>query len=202
MHVLDKSSWNVRTMTKVSVLGTISFILMFFKFPLAWLAPPFLKMDISDVPSLIGAFALGPVAGVLIQLLKNILNLAFEGTSTATVGEFANFLSGGIFAFIAGYIYQKDRNFKNAILGMGMGIIAMTAIICIANYYFIFPLYAKFLGIPMDTIISMGSAVTKKVTDLRSLIVYTVVPFNLIKGALTAAITILIYKKVSPLLQK
>ena len=87
MYTLSKDTWNTKTMVKISVLGVISFILMFFELPLPWLAPTFMKVDISDVPSLIGAFALGPMAGVLVQLLKNVLNVVIEGTTTAAVGE-------------------------------------------------------------------------------------------------------------------
>lgn len=202
MKIFKKTEWTTKTMVKVSVLGVISFIIMYFKFPISWLAPPFLKMDISDMPSLLGAFALGPVAGVLIQLLKNILNLVFEGTTTVGVGEMANFVSGGIFAFIAGYVYFKRKSFKNAIIGMIVGIISMAAIISIANYLFIFPLYAKLLGLPIDDLVQMGSAITNKVVDLKTLIIYTVFPFNLVKGALTALVTSLVYKRVSPILHK
>ncbi len=202
MFTLSRETWSTRTMVKISVLGVISFILMYFKFPVAWLAPSFLKMDISDIPSLLGAFTLGPIAGVLIQLLKNILNLVFEGTTTAGVGEAANFISGAIFAYIAGWIYFKEKNFKNAIIGMAVGIVVMTAVISVANYFFIFPIYSKFLGLPMETIVKLGTAVTKKVVDLKSLIIFTVVPFNLAKGLLTAIITTLIYKRVSHILHK
>ncbi|MDI9496282.1 MAG: ECF transporter S component [Bacillota bacterium] len=202
MMTLNKGTWNTKTMAKISVLGVISFILMYFKFPLVWLAPPFLKMDISDLPSLLGAFALGPVAGVLIQLLKNVLNIVFEGTTTAGVGEFMNFFSGSVFAFIAGAVYFKEKNFKNAIIGMLAGIIAMTAIMGLANYYFIFPLYAKVFGWPIEKLVAMGTAVTDKVVDLKTMIVYTVIPFNLLKGLLTALVTIILYKRLSPILHK
>ena len=202
MITLNKSKWNTKTMVKISVLGVISFILMYFKFPLVWLAPPFLKMDISDLPSLLGAFALGPLAGVLIQLLKNVLNVIFEGTTTAGVGEFVNFFSGSVLAVIAGAIYFRNKNFKNAVIGMLVGIIAMTAIMAIANYYFIFPLYAKVFGWPIEKLVAMGTAVTDKVVDLKTMIIYTVIPFNLLKGFLTALVTTLIYKKLSPILHR
>jgi len=138
----------------------------------------------------------------LIQLLKNILNLVFEGTTTAGVGEFVNFFSGSVLAFIAGAIYYRDKNFKNAIIGMFVGILAMTAIMGLANYYFIFPLYAKVFGLPIEKLVAMGTAVTDKVVDLKTMIVYTVIPFNLLKGFLTALVTIIIYKKLSPILHK
>ena len=202
MQTFKKSSWSTKTMTKISVLGVISFILMYFKFPLVWLAPPFLKMDISDLPSLLGAFALGPMAGVLVQLLKNILNLVFEGTTTAGVGEAVNFFSGSVFAFIAGMVYFRKKNFKNAILGMIIGIAVMTAVMAFANYYIIFPLYAKLFGMPIEKLVSMGTAVTDRVVNLKTMIIYTVVPFNILKGLLTALIAIIVYKKLSPILHK
>jgi|LSQX01.1.fsa_nt_gb riboflavin transporter FmnP len=202
MNTFKKSTWTTKTMTKISVLGVISFILMYFKFPVVWLAPPFLKMDISDLPSLLGAFALGPMAGVLIQLLKNVLNLIFEGTTTAGVGEFVNFFSGSVFALIAGMIYFRKKDFKNAIIGMLVGIISMTAIMAIANYYVMFPLYAKLFGWPIERLVEMGSAVTDKVVNLKTMIIYTVIPFNLVKGFLTILVTTIIYKKISPILHK
>lgn len=202
MQALKKSSWSTKTMTKISVLGVISFILMYFKFPVVWLAPPFLKMDVSDLPSLLGAFAMGPVAGVLVQLLKNILNLVFEGTTTAGVGEVVNFISGSVFTFIAGLVYFRKKNFKNAILGMIIGIAVMTAVMAFANYYLIFPLYAKLFGMPIEKLVAMGTVVTDKVVDLKTMMVYTVVPFNILKGILTASITILVYKRLSPILHK
>jgi len=202
MLTINKDILNTKTMVKISVLGAISFVLMYFKFPVAWIAPPFLKMDISDIPSLLGAFALGPLAGVLIQLLKNILNLIFEGTTTAGVGEFVNFFSGSVFAVIASVIYFRNKNFKNAVIGLIAGIIAMTAIMAISNYYFIFPLYAKVFGIPIEKLVEMGASITNKVVDFKTLIIYTVVPFNLLKGFLTALITIIIYKRLSPILHK
>ena len=202
MQIFNKSIWTTKVMTKVSVLGVISFIMMYFKFPVVWLAPPFLKMDISDLPSLLGAFALGPMAGVLVQLLKNILNLVFEGTTTAGVGEAVNFFSGSVFAFISGMVYFRKKNFKNAILGMIIGIAVMTAVMAFANYYVIFPLYAKLFGMPMDKLVAMGTAITDRVVNLKTMIIYTVIPFNILKGLLTALIATLVYKRLSPILHK
>src|SRR5699024_4863314 len=101
MYTLRKEDLTVKTMTKISILGVIAFVFMLMDFPL-WFTPPFLKFDISDLPSLIGAFALGPMAGVLIQLVKNLLKLLLAGTDTAAVGELANFIVGSVFAYTAG----------------------------------------------------------------------------------------------------
>lgn len=197
----EKGKMSTRMLTKVGVLSAIAFILMLIEFPL-WFAPPFLKMDLSEVPALMGAFALGPVAGVLIELIKNILNVAIEGTSTGGVGELANFVVGSIFVYTAGYIYHKNKNIKNAIIGMITGTIAMTIAMAVANYYVMIPFYAKLFGMPLDKIVAMGSAVNKYVVDFKSLIIYAVVPFNILKGVIVTSITFLLYKKVSPILHK
>lgn len=202
MHTLSKETWNTRVMVKVSVLGVIAFILMFFEFPVAWMAPPFIKMDISDLPALLGAFAIGPMAGVVIQFLKNILNLVFEGTTTAAVGELANFVVGSVFAFTAGAIYYKKKTFKNAVIGLIVGTIAMTIAIAIANYYIMFPFYAKMFGWPIQDLVSMGTAINGNIVDLKTMMLYSIVPFNLFKGATVTAVTLLIYKRISPILHK
>jgi len=200
MYTLGKKSWDTKIMVKISVLAVISFIFMQLEFPIAFLAPSFLQMDISDIPALIGAFALGPMAGVIVQLLKNILHL-FQ-TSTVGVGELANFVVGSTFAYTAGYIYYKEKTFKRAVGGLIAGTITMTIVITIANYFIMFPFYAKLYGIDLDTIIAMGNAINKNIVDLKTMMVMAVVPFNLLKGTIVTILTILIYKKVSPILHK
>jgi len=202
MHSLSKDIWNTRTMVKVSVLGVISFILMLFEFPIPWLAPTFMKLDISDLPSLIGAFALGPMVGVMVQFLKNLLNILIEGTTTGGVGELANFVVGSVFAFTAGLIYHRKKTFTRALVGLICGTIAMTITITLANYFVIFPLYAKLMGLDMQVFIDMGKAINENITDLRSLMLLSVVPFNLLKGIILTALSLLIYKRVSPILHK
>ena len=202
MYTLNKEAWNTRVMVKISVLGVIAFILMFFELALVWLAPPFMKLDISDLPALIGAFSLGPMAGVIIQLLKNLLNLLVEGSTTGGVGELANFIVGSAFVYTAGAIYYKKRDFKNAIIGLGVGTIVMTIVISFANYYFIFPFYAKLFGLPIDDLVGMGTAINGRIVDMKSMVIYAIVPFNLLKGLVLSALTILIYKRVSPILHK
>lgn len=201
MDVLRKEYFNTRTMVKVSILGAFSFLLMLFDFPL-WFAPTFLKFDFSDVPGLIGSFALGPFAGVLVQLVKNLLNLAIEGTDTAAVGELANFIVGSIFVYTAGYIYHRNKTFKTAIIGMVLGTLAMTVVMSLANYFVMIPLYAKLFGWPIEDIVALGSAVNKYVVDFKTLILFAVVPFNIVKGIIVTLITTLLYKRVSPILKR
>lgn len=201
MEMIRREYFNTKVLVKVSVLGAIAFLLMLFEFPL-WFAPAFLELDFSDVPSLIGAFALGPVAGVLVQLVKNLLNLALQGTDTAAVGELANFVVGSVFAFTAGLVYHRKKTFKNAVIGMVLGILTMTISISIINYYVMIPLYAKLFGWPIEQIVALGTAVNKFVVDFKSLILFAVVPFNLVKGILVTLLTTLLYKRVSPILHR
>ncbi|NMB08543.1 MAG: ECF transporter S component [Tissierellia bacterium] len=200
MYTLRKEDLTVKTMTKIAILGVISFVFMLLDFPL-WFTPPFLKFDISDLPSLIGAFALGPMAGVLVQLIKNLLKLLLAGTNTAAVGELANFIVGSVFAYTAGLIYYREKTFKNAIIGLVVGVLSMTIVISVANYYIIIPFYSKAYGLPLEKIIAMSTAVNKYVVDLKTLIIYAVVPFNLLKGLVVSLLTVLLYKRISPILK-
>lgn len=189
------------TLTKISILSVIAFLIMLLELPL-WFTPIFLKIDASDLPALIGAFALGPIAGVLIELIKNLLHIALRGTETAAVGELANFIVGSLFVFTAGYIYYKKKTIKNAVLGMIVGTIVMTVVMSIANYYVLIPFYVRLYGMPLETILDMAKAANKYVVDLKTFIFYTVVPFNILKGIALSIITLVLYKKISPILHK
>jgi len=199
LYTLDKTNLSVKNMVKISILAVISMVLMFFDVS-TWFAPPFLKLDIADLPALLGAFAMGPMAGVLVQLLKNLLNLLLEGSLTGGVGELSNFLVGSIFVYTAGLIYYKKKTFGRAVLGLGVGILAMTIFASLSNYFVVFPLYSKLM--PLEKIVEMTAAINSRVVDFKTLILYAVVPFNLLKGTVVSAITILVYKKLSPILKK
>lgn len=199
--LIVREKMNTRTMVKTAVLSVLAFLIMYLEMPL-WFVPPFLKVDFSDIPALIGAFSLGPMAGVVIELIKNILNLAIEGTTTGAVGELANFFVGSIFVFVAGVIYQKKKTFKSAVLGMIAATIAMTIAASIANYYFLIPFYAKLFGVTVDQYVEMGAQVNRFISDYRSFILYGIVPFNFLKGIMVSFVTIPLYKRVSPILHK
>lgn len=201
MYTLSKKQLTTRTMVKVSALSVIAFILMLLDFPL-WFTPPFIKFDISDVPALIGAFAMGPMAGVLVQLFKNLLDLLIDGTTTAGIGELANFIVGSIFAYSAGLIYYKKKTFKNAVIGLVVGTLIMTVSISTINYFVMIPFYAKIFNLPLEAIITMGSALNKYVVDLKSMIIFAILPFNLLKGIVVSLVTLLLYKRVSPMLHR
>ena len=193
------TSTMIRTkdMTKVAMLSVIGFVLMYFQLPLTFVAPPFMKLDISDLPVLMGAFTMGPVYGIIIAALKNLMHIIFKGTMTAGVGELSNFIISSTFALVSSYIYRKHRTYKGAVLSMTVGVVAMTILAMASNYFVVFPLYGKVM--PMEAIIAMGSAITPKITGLFTMMIYSVLPFNLIKGFTTSAIMMLVYEKVSPI---
>jgi riboflavin transporter FmnP len=178
-------------------MGVIAFIIMFIETAVP-LFPAFLKIDLSDIPAIITGFALGPVAGVGVELVKNILHL-FR-TSTGGVGELANFIVGSAYVIPAALIYQKHKTKKTAIIGMLVGTLSMALFGAIANYTFIMPFYAKIM--PIEAIIGMAAAVNKYIVDMKTLILYAIVPFNLFKGIILAIITFPVYKKVSKVLHR
>lgn len=198
MYTLDRTSFSTRNMVKISILAVISMVLMFFDIS-TWFAPPFLKLDISDLPALLGSFAMGPMAGVLVQLVKNLLNLFIEGSMTGGVGELSNFIVGSAMAYTAGFIYYRKKTFSRAVLGLGVGVLVMTLFASLSNYFVVFPLYSKLM--PLDQIIEMTAMINSRVVDYKSLILYAVVPFNLLKGTVVSAITLLVYKRISPVLK-
>lgn len=193
---------SLRYIVKIGVLTAMAFVLMLLEFPLPFLAPPFYELDFSEIPVLIGSFALGPMAGVLIELLKNLLNLIFEGTTTSFVGEFANFVTGCAFVLPAAFIYRYRKTIKGALLGLGVGTVVLGVFGSLLNYFFLIPAFSQIYGLPLETIIGMGTAVNPLIGDLRTLVVIAVLPFNLVKGLACSLITFLLYKRVSPLLHK
>lgn len=187
-------------LVKMSLLGVVAFLLMFIEVPIP-IFPAFLQIDISDLPALIGAFALGPAAGVGIELLKNILHGIFKG-GTAFIGELANFLVGAVLVFSAGYVYNKNKSKKTAALGLVVGTLFMTVFASVFNYFVLLPLYEKFLNFPISAIVAMGSKVNSNIKDLNSFIVWSIAPFNLIKGAILSVLTMAAYKSVSSVLHE
>lgn len=191
---------SARGITVISLFSALSIILMLFEIPL-WFAPNFYKIDFSEVPVLIGAFALGPIAGVLIELIKILLNLLIEGTTTAYVGEFANFLLGCSLVVPSALIYHKMRTKKSAMIGLGVGTLSFIAVGCILNAYVLLPTYANLFGMEIKDLVAMGTAVNPNINNLTTFIIMAVVPFNLIKGVLVSLITILLYKHVSSIIK-
>ncbi len=197
----QKNKLGTREMATIGMLGAISMILMLFEIPLPF-APSFYEIDFSEVPVLIGTFSMGPIAGMLIELVKVLLNLLVNGTDTACVGELANFCIGCAFCLPAGLIYQRNRTKKGAIISLMVGTFTMTFLGCFINAYVMLPTYSKAFHLPIDSLVAMGTAVNAKITNLFTFVMFAVVPFNLLKGILTSIVVLLIYKKISPIIKR
>lgn len=190
-----------KNIARIGVLAGIATVIMLLEFPL-WFAPSFYKLDFSEVAVLIGGFAIGPLAAVIIEFVKILLNFVFNGTITGGVGEAANFIIGCAFVVPASIIYHKNKSVKNAIIGLLVGIISLAVVGGIANYYVLLPVYAKVYGAPIQYFIDIGTAINSSITDLKTFVFYAVVPFNLFKGITVSILTMLIYKRVSPIFKK
>ena len=189
-----------RNLTVAAMLSAVAFLLMFIEFPLPMLIPSFVKMDFSDLPALLGAFALGPVYGVIISLMKNLLPVVIKGTSTALVGELCNFMLGAVFSALAGYLYKHHKSRKNAIIGAVAGAVAMALFSVPSNYFITYPAYVKFYHMPLEAILGMYQAILPSANSLIKCLVIFNMPFTLVKGLLDALICMLIYKPLSPIL--
>ena len=183
-----------------AMLSAVAIILNLFSFPL-WFVPGFYKIDLSELPVVIGTFALGPVAGVTIEAVKIILNLLFNGTTTAFVGEIANFIMGCAYVVPAGIIYYNEKTRKNAFIGLGIGTIVSITAGSLLNAFLLLPVYAKIYGMPMEALIAMGTAKNASINGMTTFILLAVAPFNLVKYGLVSLLTMLIYKPVSRLIK-
>lgn len=200
MNARNKSSLSVKMIVQIGMLAAIAVILMLFEIPLPF-APNFYEIDFSEVPVLVGAFTMGPAAGAAIELVKILLNFLINGTKTAGVGEIANFLIGCGLCLPAAFIYRKLHTRKGAIIGMLTGTAIMTFVGCFLNAFVLLPAYAKAFEMPIEALVGMGTAVNGNITNLFTLVVFAVAPFNLLKGLLVSLIVFLIYKKISPVLK-
>lgn len=192
---------NVRNLVQIAMLGAVATVLMLFEFPLPFLAPSFYELDFSEVPVLVGAFAMGPVAGILIELIKILLNFVLNGTITAGVGEIANFLMGCALVVPAGIMYRRGKTKKNALIGMVVGIITLAVVSCILNGAVLLPAYGKAFGMPVDAFVQMGAAIIPAIDSMMTFCLFCVVPFNVLKGIIVSVITLLLYKRISWILK-
>ncbi len=193
--------FTVQRIAKIAILSAIAFILMFFEFPLPF-APSFYKIDFSETAVLIGGFALGPAAAVVIEAMKILLNLLFQGTTTAFVGEFANFVIGCALVVPASVIYKHHKTKKTAFIGMFVGTLCMTIVGSFLNAVLLLPMYSKLYGMPMSALIAMGTAIIPAIKDVWTFALFCVAPFNLLKGVIVSAITAVLYKHISPILHR
>lgn len=190
-------------LVRIGLLAAVGYILMFLEFRVP-LFPSFLKMDFGDVPAVIAGFAMGPVAGVAVQLIKNLIHLLSKA-ETMGVGSLANFLTGASMVVPAALIYRRHRTRAGAVTGLFVGIAVMVVVMAFANYYFFIPLYETVMGYKLESIISASAAANpffgQYIYDLRSLIIAGITPFNILKGLAVALVTFLLYKHIAKILK-
>ena len=189
-------------LTVTAMLSTVAFLLMFIEFPVPALIPAFVKLDISDLPELLAAFSLGPLYGVLVTFLKNLLFVVLHGTSSAYVGELFNFIMGAVFSFSAGFLYQRNKSRKGALLGAVVGALLMAALSVPLNYFVVYPAYVVCYKLPLDAIVGMYQAIRPSTDGLLECLLVFNIPFTFFKGVLDVALCFLIYKPLSPLLHR
>ena len=193
----------IRRIAACAILSAMAAILMYLEISPTLLLlpfPDFLKFDLSEIPVLIGTFALGPVWGVVIELIKNLIHLPASGTMG--VGELSNFLTGSIFVLTAGLIYRKVRTKKGAAVSMIIATVVLAAASVPVNYFINLPFYAKVFNFPLEAIIATSAKVNPLVKDTVSLLLAVFVPFNLLKGIVVSIVTFFVYKPISKLINK
>ncbi len=187
----------IRLMCGTAMLSAVAYVLQFLEFPIPMLIPSFIKLDFSELPALIASFAYGPVSGVIVCLIKNLIHLT--NSQSGGVGELSNFILGAVFVAVSGSIYRKIHSKKGAVVGSLIGAAAMALISLVTNYYVVYPIYTAFM--PMEAIIGAYKLILPTVENLWQCLIIFNVPFTFIKGMLSVLITFLIYKPLSPILK-
>lgn len=195
MSISEKRKNTTKRLAMVSMFGAISMVLMLFEVPVLF-APSFMKMDLSDLPIILGTFMMGPVEGFFIIVVKIALKLVFRGTDTAFVGELASMVASLAYILPAYIVYHFKRTKTGALLSLACGTVVTTIVSMVSDFYVVFPAYVKFYGIPMDGIIGMGTAINKNITNLYSMMIWAVMPFNLLKYLITSVIVFVLYKRL------
>lgn len=187
----------IRQLTVTAIMGAMSAVLMFIQIPVPMFMPGFIKFDLSELPALIASFAIGPLSGACVCLIKNLINLM--STSTGGVGELSNFILGCAFVVPAGLIYKAKKTKVNAIIGAVAGSVIMALLSIVSNYFIVYPIYTNFM--PMEAIIEAYKALNPKVETLLDALVWFNMPFTFIKGMCSTVITVAVYKYISPILK-
>ena len=194
---MTKATKHTRALTGTAMLAAVATILMYMEFPIP-IMPGFIKMDISELPALIASFAYGPLSGIAVCLIKNLIKL--PSTSTAAVGELFNFVMGALFVGVAGIVYKKNKTRKGAIIGAVAGALIMALVSLPYNYFVVYPAYVVMYHLPLEAIIGMYQAINPNVNGLLACLVTFNVPFTFVKGMVDALLCFLIYKPLSPIL--
>ena len=196
MNTRAKNSNTMFTLTRCGILAAMAVILYYIEIPVV----AFYKLDLSTLPAILAGFAMGPIQGVAVVVIKNLVHML--GTSTACVGELADIIMSSCFIIPASLMYRKHKNRKAAIGAMTVGTIAMVISGVLVNYFILIPAYQTLMNLPLDVIVGMGQAVWSYIDNTVKLVLFVTAPFNILKGAVLSVVTYLLYKRVSPLLHQ
>ncbi|HIT33624.1 MAG TPA: ECF transporter S component [Candidatus Faecousia intestinigallinarum] len=186
-----------RRVSIIGVCAAIAAVVHMLDFPLLFLAPEFYKVDFSELPVMLCGFYLGPSATVVCEAVKILVKLLFKGTSTAFVGDFANFVIGCALVLPASIVYHIHKSKKSAVLGLILGVATMTVFGSIFNGIYLLPKFAELYGMPLEAILAAGSAINVSIHDVSTFVIFAVAPLNLLKGTAVAVLTMLLYKRVA-----
>ena len=189
-------NFKIKKLSIIAFLAAISSVLMTFNFPII-LAPSFMKMDLSELPIMIGGFVLGPIESVIIAILKVLVKFVLKPSTSMYTGELANLIGSVSYVLPASIIYNKFKTKRRAIYGMALGVVLASVICTISNKLFIFPMYMELYGMTESSIIKICSAIMPFIDNMNKVYLYSVLPFNVIKYLITTIITYFLYKKIS-----
>ena len=194
-NTIQKSRINTRKIAMTAVMAAVATVLMFISFKLPFM-PSFISLDFSELPALIASFTLGPLSGVAVCFVKNLVNLT--QSMTGGVGELSNFIIGSAFVLPAGLIYKKHRNLAGAAIGSMLGALFMAVLGLFSNYFIVYPIYTNLM--PMEAIMGMYQAINPSVENLWQALIVFNLPFTFCKGLISAVVTLLVYKKLEPVI--
>ena len=194
-NTIQKSRINTRKIAMTAVMAAVATVLMFISFKLPFM-PSFISLDFSELPALIASFTLGPLSGVAVCFVKNLVNLT--QSMTGGVGELSNFIIGSAFVLPAGLIYKKHRNLAGAAIGSVLGALFMAVLGLFSNYFIVYPIYTNLM--PMEAIMGMYQAINPSVENLWQALIVFNLPFTFCKGLISAVVALLVYKKLEPVI--
>ena len=203
IHLKNHDTERILSTRKIALVGlfaAVSAVLMVLEIPVPF-APPFYKIDLSELPILIITFAFGPVAGVMTEFIKILLKLIMKSTSTAFVGELANFSVGCTLILPAGIIYLSRKTKRMALVACIAGTLCMTLFGSAFNAVYLLPKFAQLFGMPLEAIVGMGTKINPSITSVETMALFAVAPLNLLKGTIDTVLTMLLYKRLSPILK-
>ena len=194
------SRYATKPLILVRLFGALSTILMLLEFSLPFI-PAFVKMDFSELPVILGGYLLGPLYGAYIAIVKVALNFVLNGTTTFGIGETVNLIGSLSFMLPAVFYYKHNRTFKGAITSLVIGTATATVVLLTANYFVIFPLYATAMHFPIEKIVALAATTNPFVTNLWTLMLFALLPFNVLKFGLSSVLSLMLYKKVEKVLK-